>query len=300
MRRLRVKNKTLYLISAAILLFTITITSAPEVQAQEVLFWTDNAYSSTGATVSTPTLVSGTEYRIVASTMFWYNVSGQLEADAQYYTTANSSWNWINYYPAPNGHSFLQINGSDVNWGSFSNGDANHTYSITFMGTGNPITFQVYDWVDQDVSNNYCHIEISIYQISSVPTPTPSPSPSPVPTASPTPTPTPSPTPSPSPTPTTSPTSSPTPTPTQTILIQNPTPTPTKTPTITTTPTPTPTTINSLTATPLPTQIPLTLVAPMSFAFWLVLIIWAVNIALFILDIVLILLGKKRNKQNQT
>src|SRR5665647_736074 len=112
------KNKSVYLISATILLLTIVIISGTEVNAQESLFWTDNAYSATGAAVTTPTLVLGTEYRIVASTVFWYNYSGGLQADAQYYCTDNSDWNWTNNYPAPNGHSFLLIDGSDVNWGS--------------------------------------------------------------------------------------------------------------------------------------------------------------------------------------
>jgi len=148
MRRLPVKNKALYLIFASILLFTIVIISASEVHSQESLFWTGTAYSATGAIISTPTLVSGTEYHIVASEMFWYNYSGNLAADAMYYTTnSTDSWNWLNNYPAPGGHSFLEINGEDVNWGSFSNGDTGHQYSITFVGTGVPITFQVYDWV---------------------------------------------------------------------------------------------------------------------------------------------------------
>jgi len=158
-----VKSKNLCLILAPIFLVAFIVISTPEIRAQETLIWTGNAYSATGAPVSTPSLTSGTEYRIVADTIFWYNYPGHLEADAQYYTTItinsdDSDYEWANYYPAPDGHSFLQINGADVNWGSFSNGDTNHQYSIEFIGTGNPITFQVYDWIDQDVSNNYCHI----------------------------------------------------------------------------------------------------------------------------------------------
>ena len=208
------KSKTLCLILTPILLAAFIIITSPEIKAQELPIWTGNAYSATGEPISTPTLTSGTEYQIVASTIFWYNYSGNLQADAQYYSTDTADYNWTNYDQTPNGHSFLQINGSDVNWGAFSNAETNHTYSISFIGTGNPITFQVYDWIDQDISNNYCHIEISIYEISppsSTPTPTPSPSPTPTETPTSTPSPTDSPTPSPTPTQTISPTTTPTP-----------------------------------------------------------------------------------------
>jgi hypothetical protein len=91
---------------------------------------------------------------------------------------------YVPNYPAPNGHSFLLIDGSDVNWGSFSNAETNHQYSITYIGQGVPISFQVYEWVDQDTSNIYCHNEISIYQtqVASTPTATPLPTDSPTPT----------------------------------------------------------------------------------------------------------------------
>ena len=113
------KSKNLCLILVPILLAAFIVFSIPEIRAQETLIWTDNAYSATGAPVSTPSLTSGTEYRIVADTIFWYNYPGHLEADAQYYTTItinsdDSDYEWANYYPAPNGHSFLQINGADV------------------------------------------------------------------------------------------------------------------------------------------------------------------------------------------
>ena len=133
-----------------LLTFTLTANSGQKANAQENLFWTGNAYSATGAAVTTPTLTQGTTYHIVATEVFNYNYSGGLEADAQYYTTATDSWNWTNHYPAPNGHSFLQMNGNDVNWGPFSNGDTNHQYSITYTGQGSSISFQVYDWIDQD------------------------------------------------------------------------------------------------------------------------------------------------------
>jgi len=38
-----------------------------------------------------------------------------------------------NPYPAPDGHSFLQINGADVNWEPISNGNTVHKYSIIYI-----------------------------------------------------------------------------------------------------------------------------------------------------------------------
>ena len=81
------KSKNFCLLITSILLIAFVVISMPEIRAQETLIWTDNAYSATGAPVSTPTLTSGTEYRIVAATIFWYNYPGHLEADAQYFTT---------------------------------------------------------------------------------------------------------------------------------------------------------------------------------------------------------------------
>jgi len=126
-------------------------------------FWEGTAYSDTGAQVTTPVLQSGTLYLITVSEIFWYNYDAQLEADAMYYTTATTHWNWDNYFAAPDGHSFLQINGADVNWGPFSNGDTGHTYSIEYIGQGLPITFQIVDWMDQNYANNTCHIPILIH-----------------------------------------------------------------------------------------------------------------------------------------
>lgn len=272
----------------------------PEIKAQETPIWTDNAYSATGEPISTPTLTSGTEYQIVAATIFWYNYSGNLQADAQYYTTDTSDYNWTNYYPAPNGHSFLQINGSDVNWGAFSNAETNHTYSISFIGTGNPITFQVYDWVDQDITNNYCHIEISIYQVSPSPTATPTPSPSPTPTE--TPTSTPAPTTTPSPTPTISPTSTPIPTATPSPTpIPTTNPTQTNTPTNTPLPTPDPTTINSMGETqqtsPLPTTLSNQPPSLFPLAYLTVLAIWTGDAVAFAIMLTMLISNKRRTKK---
>jgi hypothetical protein len=119
--------------------------------------------SSSGASVTTPTLQLGVTYEIVASQAWWYNYPSNLAADAQYYTTNSSdSWDWYNYYK-PGTHSFLQINGTDVDWGPFSNGDTGHTYTIYFMGQGGPIILAIVDWVDQNYANNHCHLQVDIY-----------------------------------------------------------------------------------------------------------------------------------------
>ncbi|MEM3765645.1 MAG: hypothetical protein QXU46_01305 [Candidatus Bathyarchaeia archaeon] len=59
----------------------------------------------------------------------------------------------------------MQINGEDVNWGDFSNGDTGHAYSIYFIGTGSTITFRIVDWIDEDYTNNECHLPVEIYEL---------------------------------------------------------------------------------------------------------------------------------------
>jgi hypothetical protein len=137
---------------------------SPSLAATSGLIWTGNVYSN-GTIATGPTLQSGKTYRIVATQIFWYNYPNLLEADAMYYTTSNVNWQWPagTVYPAPGGHSFLQINGQDVNWGPFSNGDTGHTYTTTYTGQGTPITFQIVDCVDHNYANNECHLVVYIY-----------------------------------------------------------------------------------------------------------------------------------------
>jgi hypothetical protein len=128
----------------------------------ENLVWEGDVYSS-GVPVASPVLASGISYRIVASEMWFYDNSSWLAADAQYYTTSSiDTWEWLNDY-RPGSHSFLQINGTDVDWGPFSNGDTNHTYSIYYNGAGAPITFAIVDWMDHNTGNNECHLHLKIY-----------------------------------------------------------------------------------------------------------------------------------------
>ncbi|MGD6805594.1 MAG: PKD domain-containing protein [Candidatus Bathyarchaeia archaeon] len=120
-----------------------------------------------GDSVTSTVLEAGKVYEIEVSEMFWYNTSAGVAADAMYYTTdASNSWDWTTSYPAPEGHSFLQINGQDVNWGSLSNGDTGHAYTITYIGQDQALTFQLVDWMDSNYDNNYCHLPITIYLLS--------------------------------------------------------------------------------------------------------------------------------------
>jgi hypothetical protein len=119
----------------------------------------------------------GALYVIVADEAgdWWYNTANgwpwYYAADAQYYTTDLTDASgrpasfWTNHFPAPDGHSFLQINGKDVNWGPFSNGDTGHRYTIYYTGEGKTVQFQIVDWIDRDISNNACHIPVRIYQL---------------------------------------------------------------------------------------------------------------------------------------
>jgi hypothetical protein len=119
---------------------------------------------SSGVPVSSSLLRQGFTYRIEASQIWFYNYSVYLAADAEYYTTSSvDTWDWLNHAQAPGGHSFLQIDGNDVNWGPFSNGDTNHTYCIYYVGHGSAITFAIVDWMDNNYGNNYCHIHVKIF-----------------------------------------------------------------------------------------------------------------------------------------
>lgn len=132
------------------------------VKAEETLLWGADVPSN-GTPVTSPVLSAGLPYRIEATGNFWYDIDNHLLADAQYYTTIPSSIStWANYFPAPDGASFLQINGENKSWGPFSNGI--HMYTIYYMGTGDSITFTIVDWVDGNLGNNLCHIHVEIWE----------------------------------------------------------------------------------------------------------------------------------------
>lgn len=156
------KNKKIFTIVTLVLTATLLVMPLYAVSAQ-TLIWTGNVYSS-GALVTGPILESGKNYLIVAYEIFWYDYENNLAADAQYYTTsALDHWNWENYLPAPDGHSFLQVDGADQDWGPFSNGDSGHTYYLNYVGTGAEVTFQIIDWIDGS-GNNVCHFPIRIFE----------------------------------------------------------------------------------------------------------------------------------------
>ncbi len=129
------------------------------------LLW-ENQVLSSGLEVSSLVLISGEQYTVVVSDRWWYSKPSEdnLAADAMYYTTDyTDSWDWVNHFAAPDGHSFLQIDGQDVDWGLFSNGDTNHTYSINYTGQGAALTFRIVDWVDGNYTNNECKLLVGIY-----------------------------------------------------------------------------------------------------------------------------------------
>jgi hypothetical protein len=157
-------KKTLIVFSIVVLFVMLSGLSS-QVHASDPLIW-EGSVSSSGAPVVGPVLTLGESYTIVASNRWWYNNPQNLAADAEYYTTDYSdSWNWGNYFRVDD-HSFLQINGEDVEWGPFSNGDTNHTYSINYIGQGTAITFAIVDWVDFNYSNNVCHLDVTITESS--------------------------------------------------------------------------------------------------------------------------------------
>lgn len=134
-------------------------------KADGTFIW-DATVSSWGTSVNSPTLESGVLYRIVAIGTFWYDLPNRLPADAQYYSTTYTMIRevWADHLPAPDGHSFLQINDGDVDWGPF-NSDHNYTYYC--MGEGTSISFKIVDWIDGNSTypNQLCHIDVEIYRI---------------------------------------------------------------------------------------------------------------------------------------
>jgi len=148
------------------LLFALITIIIPisSVNAQETLIFSADV-PSTGASVTSPVLEAGREYRIVVYGVFWSSPPPfWYWADAQYYTTDG----WATY-AKPDGHSFLQIDGMDVNWGMWSNAPYYHTYSIYRTGTGASITFAIVDWIDEDYTNNECRFHVYIYEGPPVP-----------------------------------------------------------------------------------------------------------------------------------
>jgi hypothetical protein len=129
------------------------------------LLWEDQVLSS-GLEVTSLVLISGEQYTVVVSDRWWHSKPSEdnLAADAMYYTTDyTDSWDWVNHFAAPGGHSFLQIDGQDVDWGPFSNGDTNHTYTIGYAGQDAALVFRIVDWVDGNYTNNECKLLVRIY-----------------------------------------------------------------------------------------------------------------------------------------
>ena len=155
--------------SSMLFLVGMLVVVVSPVMADIILIW-DSYVSGSGAVVASPVLEDGKSYRIVVGgTIWWYDYGLNLAADAQYYTTDSSdNWNWGNYFAAPDGHSFLQINGQDVSWGAFSNGDTGHSYTIYYTGEGAAITFRIVDWMDGNYDNNECTLHVRIYESVSV------------------------------------------------------------------------------------------------------------------------------------
>lgn len=160
---LKIIWKTAVFASVAVLFIINTLAVVSPVMATGPPVWEGDAYSS-GVPVSSSILYAGLQYRIVVNGTWWYDWPQNPAADAQYYTTdPSNSFYWGNHYPAPGGASFLQINGQNVTWGPFSNGETGHTYIVHYVGTEAAITFNIVDWVDNDYADNVCHIHIRIY-----------------------------------------------------------------------------------------------------------------------------------------
>ncbi len=132
------------------------------------LVWEGDVFSS-GVPVVSSVLEAGKSFIIQVHEIWFYNYDGNLAADAMYYTTdPGDSWDWRSYSALAGSHSFLQVDGNDVNWGPFSNGDSGHRYAIAYNGTGVGVSFRIVDWLDSDYANNVCHIHVLIYLATTV------------------------------------------------------------------------------------------------------------------------------------
>jgi hypothetical protein len=153
------------LVLSVLSLFLVGMSAAVLATDQASAMWEGDVFSSGASVTTSVALLQGVRYSIVASGVWWYDWAGNVAADAQYYTTDFSeSVFWGNYFPAPGGGSFLQINGQNVSWGTFSNGDSgNHTYTISFVGSGTTVTFRIVDLMDGNYDNNVCHIHLWIF-----------------------------------------------------------------------------------------------------------------------------------------
>jgi hypothetical protein len=157
-------RKLFFVFCSVLLVVGLSMVVVVPVGAWESFVWEGDVYSS-GVPVASSPLSAGTSYRFVASEIWFYDNSSNLAADAQYYTMSGvDSWDWLNSQRPDHGHSFLQVNEHDVDWGAFSNGDSNHTYSLYFAGAGAAVAFRIFDWVDQDVGNNVCHVHVRVFE----------------------------------------------------------------------------------------------------------------------------------------
>lgn len=168
---MNIKRKTKLLVG---LMLLITISSIGIISVNADTFIEMFDVSSDGTPVTSVTLEAGKTYKITAKEVFQYDDPSNFCADPMYYTSEyTDTWVWTSYEPCPEGHSFLQINGNDVNWGPFNNGErdpfSGHSYTIIYNGEGEPLTFQIIDWIDGDYSNNYCHFNVRIEETETPP-----------------------------------------------------------------------------------------------------------------------------------
>ena len=157
-------KKLFFVFMSTLFLMSMLVVVVLPVLGSETFVW-EGSVPANGDSVVSPLLWQGVSYRIVVAMTWWYDKPENLAADAEYYTTDfTNSWQWGNSYHAPGGHSFLQIDDHDVEWGPFSNGDTGHTYQIYYEGEEAPITFRLVDWMDGNYGNNVCHLRIRIYR----------------------------------------------------------------------------------------------------------------------------------------
>jgi hypothetical protein len=104
-----------------------------------------------GSTLSTPVsssnvLQNGSKYLLVSSGSWENRNDANQKADAEFDTMDNWATNMNGYdmgdYLLGEGEFDLQVDGSFINWGSYS---STHEYPYLYTGTGSPVNFVVFD-----------------------------------------------------------------------------------------------------------------------------------------------------------
>ena len=163
-------KKLSYLIILALILGLVLTGCSGQVPA-EVLINTVTIYPDGTFYDSSASLEAGENYRIEVNGTYTYwpeQLPAAGIADAKYSLRPEGSFNpgpgpqWISGddLPAPWTHyKELLVNGSSQAWGTYT---PTHTYSIEYVGTGSPVSFNI---LDSEYGDNSGFLTVEIYWV---------------------------------------------------------------------------------------------------------------------------------------